>query len=282
MDAIKCTEMWHREFLTFEYALINPMRLDSEQWADLPVVPLHAKGFVVQSKMLPHVISLGGLSREQRIDVLARNDSWQRVAREPLFCALLRSDAVLETLVNHFSARMVMKAPGRQKVWLRFHDPSVFTRLGWLLTDAQMRHLFGPVDAWTWFDPWAGQWRTRQRPGRGEAGAATVLDGKQWAALYRQPLLQRCLKQMARNEGVPTAYQALAARLDTTLQHALILGLKDRDDACLYALSIERHGPEWSKHFHVREAIQKARQGEQSLVRSLSDMDETYSLPRHT
>lgn len=270
MEEIPFKDMGHREFLSYAYALVNPMQLDAEQWRDLPAVPLHPRSFAAPVNSLPHVVALNALNEAERLDVLTRSGQWQNASGSPLFSALLRSEQTQAALVEHFSERMVVATPQRQRFWLRFHDPRVFERLTWLLNSVQMRRLLGPVDAWTCFDAICGQWRTWRKPGPVETPMLTPLDPAQWAALYRLPLLNRCLKRLRREGRVPRDYRALAERLDASLHEAFSLGLMDRDDACLYALEVERHGPQWSRQEHIRDAIRLAQSGEQSLVRGLA------------
>ncbi|MCD7099532.1 DUF4123 domain-containing protein [Stenotrophomonas sp. MMGLT7] len=267
--------MDHREFLEFEYALVNPTQLEPEQWRDLPAESLRPRSFSAKPETLPQVVALNALSLDKRADLLMRSEQWLRGNRAPLFSALLRSGQRQETLVAHFSARQIVATPQGQRFLLRFHDPRVFARLDWLLNGAQIRQLLGPVDAWTWFDGLAGQWRTLHKPAPAKKPMPTMLSGEQWAALHRLPALNLCLKRLWREGRVPQDYRALAERVDASVREALSLGMADRDDACRYALGVERYGPQWPDRPYVRDAIRLAQSGEQSLVRGLADSEES-------
>lgn len=273
MEAHILKTLGHREFLDFDYALINPMQLELNQWRDLPSDPLRPDGFSASPNLLPRLVKLKVLNFDERAELLMRSERWMLATRMPLFSALLRSGQSSERLISHFSTRMSVAAPDQQKYWLRFHDPRVFSRLDGLLNDAQMRWLLGPVVSWTWYETLTSQWRSRDKPPQLKHYAPTTLDAAQWDALDRLPLLNRCLKQWARHVQVPEDYRSLAERIDGKLQEASSLGLVDREDVCLYAVSVERYGSEWTMQPSVLEAIRLAVGGEQSLVRGLADMD---------
>ncbi|MGH8055388.1 MAG: DUF4123 domain-containing protein [Stenotrophomonas sp.] len=260
----------HREFNAYEYALINPMQVDDSQWRDLPSEALNSPAFRVNPEVLPRLVALNEMSDSQREELLARCARWMRNNQAPLLSALMRSDCERVALSAHLVSQMTISFK-QQKCWLRFHDPRVFARLSWLLNDVQLRRLFGPITAWAWFDVWADNWHICQRPTRVENAMPGRLEAEQWAALQRLPYLNRCLKQIKQDEQISGDYHSLAKRLDTALHEAWSLGLKDRDDACLYALCIERNGPRWPEVPRIREAIRQAEQGQQSLVRSLAD-----------
>ncbi|WP_313495124.1 DUF4123 domain-containing protein [Stenotrophomonas sp.] len=272
-------QMGHREFLACDYALLNPMQLEKAQWADLPSVELKPAGLNMPAGILPRLVDLKALNEDQRIALLARSADWQRLNKQPMFGALLSTQRDAGTVQKHLCTQMVLKRD--RKYWLRLHDPRVFASLERVLADTQLRRLFGPIDVWTWFEPFRAEWRYCRKPDRPRHTEPFQLNSEQWNALKRSPLLNRCLRKLSRCDGVAEDYQVVAPRVDFHLSSAAELGLNDRDDACLYALSIEKHGLDWLMLPRVQEAIDGARRGEQTFVRALAD-EELLPLPAST
>lgn len=272
-------QMGHREFLACDYALLNPMQLESGQWIDLPCSVVKSAGLNMEVEILPRLVDLSALNEDQRIALLTRSEHWQRVSKRPLFAALLNSEHDVGVVQKHLSTQMVLKR--ERKYWLRLHDPRVFACLERVLTDTQLRRLLGPIAAWTWFESFHAEWRCRSKPAQPLSRQPNQLDAAQWNTLKRLPLLNRCLRRLSRCERAAESYQTVAARIDSHLGNAAELGLSDGDDACLYALSMEQHGLDWSMLPHVRAAIEGARRGEQTLVRALVEAESLASPQAH-
>lgn len=264
-------QMGHREFLACDYALLNPMQLETTQWADLPSVELKPVGLDMPVGALPRLVDLKALNEGQRVALLDRSADWQRFNKLPLFGALLSSNRDVGVVQGHLCAQMVLNR--ERKYWLRLHDPRVFACLERMLTATQLRCLFGPISTWTWFESFRAEWRLCRKPTQPQHHEPFRLDTTQWNALKRLPLLNRCLRRLSRCDGAAESYLVVAPRIDFHLGNAAELGLSDRDDACLYALSMERYGLDWSMLARVQEAIESARRGEQTFVRALAEAE---------
>lgn len=259
----------HRNFSDFDYAIINPAQIEPDQWRDLPSTPLKPRGFRVPPEIMPHIVVLNVLSVDERLRLLERCEGWARTSRMPVFSGLLVSKASPEIVGRHLVAQMRTLIAG-QSYWLRFHDPRVVARLSWLLNDRQLRRLFGPIRTWAWFDVLERGWKALDKPAESPAHLPANLDAMQSAALQRLPWLNRCLRSFAQTRGSSSGLHAVAQRIDGHLSKAVALGLNSPDDACAYALHIERHGEGWDEWPANREAIDSALRGEQSLVRALA------------
>lgn len=269
----RVVQMGHREFLVCDYALLNPMQLEKARWADLPSVELKPSGLDMPVGALPLLVELKALSEDQRIALLDRNTDWQRFSKLPLFGALLGSNRDVGVVQGHLCAQMVLNR--ERKYWLRLHDPRVFGGLERVLTATQLRRLFGPINTWTWFEPFRAEWRLCRKPVQAQHHEPFRLDTAQWNALKRLPLLNRCLRRLSRGDGAAESYPVVAPRIDFHLRSAAELGLSDRDDACLYALSMERYGLDWPTLPLVQQAIESVRRGEQTFVRALAEVEST-------
>ena len=267
--------MGHREFLACDYALLNPMQLETSQWLDLPSVELKPAGLDMSVGTLPRLVDLKALNEDQRVALLARSADWQRVNKLPLFGTLLNSHRDVGAVQKHLCTQMVLKRDRRY--WLRLHDPRVFACLERVLTDTQLRRLFGPIEVWTWFEPFRAEWRLCRKPAQLQHREPHQLDAMQWNALKRLPLLNRCLRRLSRCEEAAQSYQTVADRIDFHLGSAEELGLSDRDDACLYAVSMEQYGLDWSMLPHVQQAIDGARRGAQTFVRAMAEAENAAS-----
>lgn len=265
--------MGHREFLACDYALLNPMQLESNQWIDLPAAVVMPPGLGVDVAVLPRLVVLRSLSEDRRLELLTRNDEWQRLNRQALFGALLTCDQEHEVVLRHLCNKMMIKMD--RAYWIRLHDPRVFSCLDELLTDVQLRRLLGPIRTWAWFEPFSANWMLRERPTQVGGNGALRLDAMQWGALKRLALVNRCLTRIVREDGVLACYRTVATRIDKHLQRAAHIGLIASDDACLYALNLERNGADWLSLPHVRESLESASRGKQTLVRALAERDAT-------
>lgn len=206
-----------RLFLTQDYAVINPLQVGAEDYDDLDVVRLLPAGLERHEHMMPLLVELRGLPEGSRIELLERVDHWSSEHDMPLFSALLACPAEMSRLVFHLRRRMVLRRPGGNSAWLRFHDPRVFQHLRWLLTPAQMASLMGPVTAWTWYDPLRACWQEQECP-QTDPRARLSLSPSQWQALEQFEALTRRLGELA-DEG-EDADDALARRLLNELVRA--------------------------------------------------------------
>lgn len=235
--------MWnldHRWFLAQDYALVNPLQVALDQYSDLATVRLVPSGFERHARMMPLLVTLKTLSESRRLDLLARAHRWSRYYDLPLFCALLSSSATEHTIQASLRRNLIVSRGDGRQVWLRQHDPRIFRHLRWLLDDAQMANLMGPVTHWTWFDPLAGQWHAYARV-RDVCAARLRLTPGQWAAVDELEALNRCLRDLAQTSPEAPGDE-IARQLLQGLQEAQRQGLGDMTQRCLYAHRQLHHG----------------------------------------
>jgi len=212
----------HRLFLAQDYAVINPLQVGAEGYADLDVVRLLPVGLERHEHMMPLLVELRRLPEDTRIELLERANRWSSEHDMPLFSALLACPVEMSRLVFHLQRQMVLRGPRGNSAWLRFHDPRVFRHLRWLLAPEQMAGLLGPVAAWTWHDPGRACWHEHGRP-RTYPHARLTLSQAQWHALGELEALARRLEALADNGEV--ADDALARRVLNELVRARHPGL---------------------------------------------------------
>lgn len=265
-------DLGHRELSRFEYAIINPMRVEVVNWCDLKPIVLGAHIFAHGTSLLPRLIFLNSLGNDVRATLLEKNTRQVRQGHGPLFSALLSSARSPEVVAAHLSTKMIGVSNNSEKYWLRFHDPSVFDRLDWLLNDAQMRWFLGPVDAWSWFDRFTGTWRQRIKPIKSKDVLPSAFTSEQWSALGRQRFLNKTLKLLTSETLDPFDGGSLVRRIDSYVGCAMSMGLEDVDDICAFAIQVERFGLQWLASPVITEAIDSARTGKKSFFTSMAEL----------
>lgn len=196
-------ELDHRLFLEQDYGLINPLQVGKEHYADLEVHRLMPKGFARHERMLPLLVPLGSLEREQRIELLERTEEWARNHHMPFFSALFTSQHEAGYVRAMLVDRMVSRRPDQVSVWLRFHDPRVFRHLQWLLDPKQVPALMGPAVTWLGFDPLCRHWHCWSRPDS-PGNQRLCLSQEQWQVVEQFEALNRCLRDLAQLDLRPT------------------------------------------------------------------------------
>lgn len=246
-------ELDHRLFLQQDYAIINPMQVSKDQYADLAFQRLLPKGLGRHERMMPLLVYFSGMTTDQRIELLERSDQWGCRHETPLFSALLESSESLGRMRSHLLRSMLMARSGSEKVWLRMHDPRVFGHLCWIFNDEQMVQLMGPIRAWSWFNPLSRKWHKQERPA-GWRPAKLWLSEDQWQRIEQLEALNHCLKIMAK-ENCGESGEEVARQLSVALSEAVGLGLKDIEDLALYALQNLAYGPGLGRSEEVRRRL---------------------------
>lgn len=265
----------HRLLLANHFALINPLQVESALWRDLPATPIVPRDTRIQPDLMPHLLVLRGMSDATCVDLLERANRHEKYSRHPFFSALLTASADTPWVASHLSRRLVVRTPDTRAVLLRYFDARVFRHLRWLLTEAQINLLMGPIEFWTWRDT-AGNW---QRYRRGEALAVLSglsLGSEQWGSLQRIGLINKCLRQIERHTPAVVLDDAIARRADTLLREAHDrCHLVDEADRCLYAEQGIRFHPRIHRHPQLVERLAHARNGKVGYVAACRDLDAT-------
>lgn len=262
-------ELDHRLFLEQDYALINPMQVGKEAYSDLDVLRLQPKGLERHERLMPLLVHLAGLEETRRIKLLERVDDWARGHDMPLFSALFTSEKAPEQVKMSLRARMVLKRNAGGSVWLRYHDPGVFRHLCWLLDDAQLATLMGPVTAWLGYDPLSGSWCRWNRPDA-RVHSRLHLSPGQWQAVEQFEALNRCLRDFA-DEG-RSSDDAAARSLLEGLLAAREQGLTQSDDAILYARQQFDHGKGVAALPAVAQRLRQVRERAASYIMACNDL----------
>ncbi|MDH5822331.1 DUF4123 domain-containing protein [Luteimonas sp. RD2P54] len=265
--------LWHRQLLAQDYALINPLQVDSELWSDLPVVPLVPKGFETQAHLMPRLLELKAMPEDARLQLLDRVSDQQRHSRFPYFSALFVATPPLEKVVMRLSSRLAIRGPDQSKALLRYYDPRVFHHLRWLLQEDQLGFLLLGIDSWSWRDV-GGQWqqyRCSGTPTRSELR----LTAEQWDDLQRLGLLNRCLQQIASSDPARASTAVIAQAANALLKAAFERhALSDSADRCLYAEQGIRFHSKIHHHPAMVERLDRAREGIISYVGACRDLDD--------
>lgn len=264
----------HRFLLTQDFALINPLQVDSGLWSDLPTVPLVHAAIDSARPLLPHLLELRSLGYAQRVELLERSGRHGHGSRHPYFSALLRSGTGARELAAELSRKLLVTAPDRSRALLRFFDPRVFRHLRWLLDEAQLGSLLGSVEAWSWCDG-SGQWQTQHRGGHSPLPSLR-LHAAQWDTLERFGLLNECLRHIARMAPGLEMDDGLACRTDAFLASAYRQhGFADAMDRCLFAAQAIVYHPRIHGHPQLAKRLASARTGITSYATACGDLDDS-------
>lgn len=260
-----------RELFGHDFALINPVRVREDRWQDLPVVPLREAAFDAQPHLLPRLLPLAALDDQQRVELLERNDRQCVETGQPMFCALFASPVKTQSLATSLGSRMLLDAPTGQTVWLRFHDPRVFSALAWWLDQNQARCLMGQAQSWTWYEPRDARWHQLERPPvRGPR--RLKLSKEQWDRLQRQSLVNRTLKELGCRPPLGQL-RSLVERIDAQLIRAAANGLVVASDLARFAAMTARYGEGWVNHPVAARALRAAVDGRQTLAAGMANLE---------
>lgn len=263
----------HRRLLAHDYALINPLQVDSQFWADLPVESLAPSG-AVDAGLYPLLLEFARLPVDRRIDLLDREGAHRRHSRKPFFSALLRASGTCKELAAHLQRQMVLEgpAPKRDPVLLRYHDPVVFRHLLWVLEPGQRSALMGGVTHWSWCDPQYG-WQQYERE-NARYSTRRMLDQAQWDSLKRIGLLNRSLQHWTRSEpDLLEGHVDFYRRADALLSESwTVHRLQNEADRRQYAALELRHAG-IHRHPHFVERLALVATGAMSYADACGNLD---------
>lgn len=263
----------HRLFLAQDYALINPMQVGKDAYADLDTLRLQPNGFERHGHLLPLLVELKNLEEAHRIELLDRAQRWAHRHHMPLFSLLFSSEHTAAQVSTGLVRRMILRREDGQRVWLRYHDPRVLRHLQWLLDEGQRATLMAPAHAWLGFDPLCKRWHQWLRP---EAAQSLYLrlGSDQWHAVSQFEALNRCLRDLV--EAGRESGDDIAQRVLEGLLEARKHGLVQLADTVLFARQQLEYGPGIALLPAVTSRLQQAREQESSYsvaCRSLSNDD---------
>ncbi|QOW24778.1 DUF4123 domain-containing protein [Lysobacter sp. H23M47] len=267
------TVLDHRLLLAQDYALINPLQVDSSLWHDLPLVPLSPKELAAKPVSMPRLLALREMTEHDCLQLLQRVHEQARRNKYPYFSALIVSSRTTRELSAQLAERMIVRVRDRRNAILRYFDPRVFRHLRWILNKTQMDSLLRSVAVWTWLTP-DGNWTQHQCANAASPSRLRLTD-KQWEALQRLRLLHRCLEQMAIHVPKTLNDDAIAQHVDALLHLAYTeYGLRDGDDRSLYALQAARFHPRIGEHPEIRIRLCKVQKGDISYVGACADLSD--------
>lgn len=239
----------HRLLHEHDYALVDlALHPASELPARLPIDILVPAPLKDSAALMPGLISLKAVPESLRVSCLDVMERQIGEGRQPLFCALLKSQAAPDRVKKHFCSTLVASAPGF-KLYLRQFDPRLFVAYADLLTPQQWRRLFGPIDGWTLYLD--GEWRTFLPPLE-EPGVGQIrLTQEQATSLEDLQTVNEALAAM-----VPAGIELRQQRLKTAnrlIARARHHGLLRRQDILLFV----QHGLTIHEQFDSHPAIKQ-------------------------
>lgn len=265
----------HRLIEAHDYAIVNPLQVEREAWADLPAIPLVPAAHASQAHLFPLLIDLKKLSRSARLGLLERHLQWEKSTGTPLLGALLASPDETDVLGRHLCSRLCLRRPDGQADVLRFFDARVFAHLCWILDQERMSLLLGNITCWSW--PESGErWRSYRHVQASPAWRLghLRLDALMWARLGRLAETRRILDETLPLQAEDDA-AALALRIDGLLARAWQRWhLDDPVDRRLYVRQALRYGEAIHHHPTLEQRLKDATNGVATYVGACAQLDE--------
>ncbi|MGQ7246800.1 DUF4123 domain-containing protein [Halomonas sp. V046] len=259
---------------TYRYALLNPLTVEADAWADLPSEPLANPLAKVRPHLQPHLVLLEDIDAGERAALSERIERYRRRG-VAYFCALLDSPAPAGHVVEHLKQHLVQRRPGDQRRWwLRYYDPHVFRHLCWQWDDGQMDRLLGPINAWCWPND-RGQWHRRgHQSSEPQQFHHLLLSGRQWSQIDRLALLNSTLVTLMMSAPEREQNQVLWQWTDALLEQARQASVKDDDGCKLYVEQAVCFHPNIHAHPALRSRLDQVRQQGHSYIEVCADLDE--------
>ncbi|WP_313494779.1 DUF4123 domain-containing protein [Stenotrophomonas sp.] len=246
----------HRFFNEHQFALINPLQMDrrvARLWPGTPLVPAELRA---QQQVFPYLIDLRYMSTDERLHALDKTVEYAHSHEQSPFSALIASQESRARLRSHLSRVMVRQIEG-EKMLFRYYDPRVWECLLWILSEAQLSSLLGPIVRWT--APLAGGMDWISYAGKGLSHEALMFDAAQLRAIASLASVNRVVarlnvdvEQLGRPEG-------LSQRIYKEIERARSFGLTDFDDLEAFAYISISESPIVHENLAFREAIDIAK-----------------------
>lgn len=263
----------HRLLAAHQFAILNPLQLESRQWSSLPLMTVVPPALSSRAAMMPRLLDFASLSSEQRGALLERVDRWDRDSDTPFFPLLIKSAATAAQVAAHLSSQLVVHAPDGGDALLRWYDPRVMRHLYWLFTPGQLRALSGPIATWTWRSTRDAQWASHEVPLTADPAVRVRIDDAQWSVVTRFGVLNRTLLQLDRSVPDLRHDHELYRHVDACLQEAYERHeLTDEADARLFAEQAVRY-PGIHALPEVAQRLVRARRADISYVGACADLD---------
>lgn len=202
-----------------------------------------------------------------------------RTRRSGLICGWLYATCEVAQLASRLKTCLDVVVPSRRvgldsaHELFRFFDPYVLLHLPSLLTPAQWKFLYGPLEGWAVLD-WQANLAWLPPPGA-EAGDTTrlLIKPDQWARIVRLGAVNHALASLARmgdpvETDTMTQADALVARFDHDYA-----GGRDQERT-LFAVHGLRVHPAFDRHPWVAQAIAHAREQGHDLGEALNEFDD--------
>lgn len=255
-----------------QFAIINPLKIDEEDWKDLSPHALKTSPAPARDHLLPQLISLSDLETITVSDLLDRDEKYRKRGVS-FFCALLCSESSLDDILFHFKKIILQKRPNdHQRWWFRFYDPNVFKHLNWILTAKQLTRLMGPVTQWAWPDR-KGNWFSVYRPMDAPLINWLELDVSQWNSIDNLQLINESLRRLSilspewnQNSGNLKLFGNLVGKLDSCYNLS-------NDDLQYIAESCVKYTENLIDHPYIKKMLENITESESSLASQFENID---------
>lgn len=203
--------------------------------------------------LLPLLLPLAELADASRTALFEKLQAQHEAHKQPLLSCLFQSPVSFSAMLNHWQSRLLLLWPTGSHVFVRYYAPEVWVQILRLYREEQIRVLFGPISAWTFYLD--GAWHTMPRPDI-DSDWPVRLDDKQADSLSRIQAVNRslaALPEVQRPRYPSVEYAAYSQQIDALISRAQNHGLLREDDQVAFAV----HGMTVHTHFDSHPDIQK-------------------------
>lgn len=256
-------------FNAHQYALVDQVLFPDlpEAWSLIPLVPqgLEAEA---QAKLLPALLPLNTLSSEVKAECFAAVQAAYE-AQQPLpIQTLLKSDADVSTLQDHWAKHLVMQSSSGKRALLRSYDPRVWIHLQWIFTPEQLHTLYGPATEWTIFLPFQNrEWISYSPPALGHVDSSADsldYDDTTYSNIFDIQIINRVLNSQAKKTLEDLSQTA--QQIHASIQQARQYGLQRQDEQQCFAEQALEHGVTFHQHPIIQTLLQNYDREEQTYV----------------
>lgn len=267
MDSLQHRSLWEHD-----YALINPLQVDSKLWSDLPAVALVPDGLEESADLMPRLLLLTKLGGKERIALLDRAKKHENFSNFPYFSSLIASKEEPTFLAACLRRQLVARF-NKTKVFFRYFDPRVFKHLEWILSDAQLSALLYGVETWTWRDE-LGKWCIHNQTKFCTYPRFRLLS-EQWDQVKRIHLINQVVAKIEdASNDIVMANRSISRLIDELLvQASENYNLINSEDRCLYAYHGVIYGTDIFRHPEFAARLARTKNSEQSYIKATRDLD---------
>jgi len=189
----------------------------------------------------------------------------------PPIALLLRASASATAITRHWNSMQLVEPRPGARLWLRLHDPRVLHQMLRVLSSAQRRKLFGPLQAFTYWVGGTWVWATREIDvfSTQNAGGDLSSPSAAWPMTWNWERIERIglVNRALHSAGVvgPAAMTSQGVLAEQFIERAIKHGLVEQADLVEFATRGLLTNSRFDDHPAVTPAIRPSPDGDSCL-----------------